>query len=103
MAIHGFDFYSAEIVVSTIGDIHRFPDWRHLSSYVGLVPTVRNSGDTVHHGRITKRGSRDARWILSEVGIHARRCDPHLQAAHRRIAKRRGAKVAQVAVGPLSI
>ena len=67
MAIHGFDFYSAEIVVSTIGDIHRFPDWRHLSSYVGLVPTVRNSGDTVHHGRITKRGSRDARWILSEV------------------------------------
>ena len=66
MTIPGIGYYSALLIVSEIGDIGRFPDSHHLSSYAGLVPSTYSSGGRTQYGRITKRGSRHLRWILNE-------------------------------------
>jgi transposase len=38
MTIPGIDYYSAIAIYSEIGDIKRFPDADHLSSYTALYP-----------------------------------------------------------------
>ena len=98
MQISGINFYSAYLIKSEIGDIRRFPSHRHLASYAGLVPTVRNSGEKVRHGHITKEGNRNLRWILVEAVIKVKVNDPNLQKAYDSIKKRRGGQIAQVAV-----
>ena len=65
--IPGFGDYSALVVSSEIADITRFNNSHKLCSYAGVVPSVRNSADTIHHGfSITKRGSMTLQWILTE-------------------------------------
>src|SRR5438132_7316212 len=46
----GIGAYSALLILSEIGNVHRFPDSRHLCSYAGLVPSVPSS--------IPRRGTR---------------------------------------------
>ena len=71
--IPGVGNYSALIISSEIGDIARFHRPEKLSAYAGIVPSVRNSAEIVQHGRITRRGSRSLRWILTEcVHSHVR-------------------------------
>ena len=98
MQIRGIDFYSAQIIVSEIGDVHRFPSHRQLASYAGIVPTVRNSADKVRHGHITKEGNRNLRWILVESAMHAKNTNPKLKRIHARLSKRRGRMIARVAI-----
>lgn len=45
--IPGVDYYVAMLIVSEIGDVNRFPSAEKLCGYSGLVPRVRNSGDSV--------------------------------------------------------
>ena len=40
MTIPGIDFYSAMIIKNEIGEIERFPDYKKLCSFAGLVPRV---------------------------------------------------------------
>ena len=52
-----------------LGDLSRFRNSKAVASYAGLVPRVANSADKSHHGRITKRGNRELRWILSQWSV----------------------------------
>jgi transposase len=52
-----------------LGDVTRFHSTRAVASYAGLVPRVANSADKAHHGKITKRGNSELRWILSEWAV----------------------------------
>ena len=56
-------------MVYELGDVHRFRNVRAAASYVGLVPRVANSADKSHHGRITKRGNKELRWILNQCAV----------------------------------
>ena len=38
-----------------------------------IVPNVYQSADKYHNGRITKRGSKEARWILTQIAQAAAR------------------------------
>ena len=49
-------------------------------------------------GSITKRGSAIARFLLGQVVVHVVRCDARIREWYRKIKKRRGAKIARVAV-----
>jgi transposase len=60
---------SAKILVSCIADISRFPNEKHLASYVGIVPRVRDSGETIKHGRITRQGNKIARTTLVQDAL----------------------------------
>ncbi len=94
----GVGHYTALLLVAEIGDVHRFPDSKHLVSYAGLAPIVRASGGHVHTGHISKQGSTWLRWILIEAAHHAARKPGRFQDLYRRLERRKGGKVAHVAV-----
>ena len=66
-SVSGIGLFSAMVIYSEIGDIRRFSDSGKLVSYAGMIPSVRQSSDIIHHGRITYQGSRYLRWIMVEA------------------------------------
>ena len=95
----GIGYYGAMLMASEIDDVHRFEDAQHLCSYAGLVPSVHQSSNVAYYGRISKQGSRNLRWILTEaVHIHvANEADSQLTRFFLRIARKKGRQVATVA------
>jgi transposase len=90
--------YTALAFVSHIGSIKRFPHARSLSNYIGLTPGCRNSGETDRPGSITKAGHPLLRFLLAQMVLHALRGDPGLREWYAKVKRRRGSKVARVAV-----
>jgi transposase len=54
-------------------DIERFSSTKKYCAYAGLAPWVQNSNETVHHGKITKRGPKELRTALVQVVMGLRR------------------------------
>jgi transposase len=96
--IRGVGRYTAMLIIAEIGDIRRFPTARHLCAWAGLTPTVRSSDGKARLGRITKQGSHLLRWALVEAAQKTPTGGGPLREQYERIAKRRGAKVARVAI-----
>jgi len=96
--IVGVSCYMALAIASRIGDIRRFPHGRSLANFFGLTPGSRSSGEKERLGSITKQGSRIVRFLLGQMVMHVLRKDSKLRAWYRGIKKRRGAKIARVAV-----
>jgi transposase len=92
MSIPGIGYYSALLIVSEIGDISRFPDSYHLCSYAGLIPSTHSSGGVTYHGRITKRGSKYLRWIMTEcTHTHVRTVpESSVSKFYAKIARKKG-------------
>jgi transposase len=89
--------FTALVMVAEIGGITRFPNARKLASWAGLTPTVRGSDRTVRHGHISRQGSAWLRRVLNQAAQTARR-SPEFAAAYPAIAKRRGKKIATIAI-----
>ena len=99
MTIPGIDMVVAVGMMAAIGRINRFAAPEKLVAYLGLNPSVRQSGDgRAHHGRITKRGSSHARHLLVEAAWQTVRSPGPMRAFYERVRARRGAHVAAVAV-----
>jgi transposase len=95
----GASAYSSLALASRIGEIENFPRPGSLANYWGLTPGCRNSGDiTDRLGSITKEGSATARFILGQLVVHVLRRDASIKAWYGGIKKRRGSKIARVAV-----
>lgn len=98
MTIPGIAMPVALGVMAAIGDIGRFASPRHLVSYFGLNPRVRQSGSApAHHGRISKCGRAHARGMLVEAAWVAGRAPGPLRAFFLRVRARRGPAIAAVA------
>ena len=67
MTIPGIGPITAMVIVAEIEDIARFPSYRNLSSYAGLVPSLDASAGKQRIGRITKQGSPYLRTALIEA------------------------------------
>jgi len=52
-------------------DINRFLIPKKLASYIGIVPSIHQSGNFLHTGKITKRGNKYLRWALIEASQRA--------------------------------
>jgi len=99
VVIPGITHLGAAALLSRIGDIERFPTPDSLANYFGLTPGCRNSGEkTQQHTPITKAGSSLARSILNTAVDHVVRKDKAMKDWHKGIKKRKGPKVARVAV-----
>jgi hypothetical protein len=70
MSFKGFQIVAAMILVSELGEIHRFAHPRQVMAYLGLVPTEDTSSDQRRQGGITKCGNSHARWLLIESAQH---------------------------------
>jgi transposase len=53
------------MVAATAGQVRHFKDARHFASWFGLTPKEHSSGSTRHLGRISKRGDRYLRMLLT--------------------------------------
>jgi len=98
MTLPGVDVTVASGVAAAVGDIHRFADPGKLVAYLGLNPSVRQSGEgPAYHGRITKQGRGQARGLLVEAAWAAARSPGPLRAFFRKLSARRGKHIAAVA------
>lgn len=97
LPIPGIGPIIAATILSEIGDITRFSSPDKLCAWAGLTPSEHSSADNVRRGHISKQGSRWLRWVMVEAAVHAFR-DVELRQFFIRIASRRGAKIARVAV-----
>jgi transposase len=97
--IPGCGAYSSLALASRVGPIERFPRPGSLANYWGLTPGSRNSGEATDRlGSITKQGSAIVRFILGQLVLHVLRRDAWMRAWYGRIKRRRGSKIARVAV-----
>ena len=98
MTIAGINVIVATSVLAAIGDIERFRSPAKLTSYLGLTPRVRQSGDRpAAHGHITKCGNSIARHMLVEAAWSASKTAGPLRSFFRRIQVKSGGAVAAVA------
>jgi transposase len=91
MTVPGVNVIATAAFLAAIGDIRRFRNSRRLVAYLGLDPKVRQSGEQpARSGRITKRGSASARWVLVEAAWSVVNQPGPLRAYYQRIRARRG-------------
>ena len=86
--------------LSAIRDPNRFASGRQVGAYLGLVPSLYQSGKTFRRGRITKHGNGQARWALciaANALLRTRRSSA-LREWGRELALRLGRKKAIVAI-----
>jgi len=77
-SIPGVGPFIAIGVLAEVGDIRRFKDIDHLSSYIGLVPSLYSSGGKTYTKGITSRSKRLLRSYLVEGAWIAAKKDPEL-------------------------
>ena len=99
MTIPGVSYYTALTIYAELGEIGRFDGDKEVVSYVGLNPVIRESGDSRIEGKLSKRGSGRARWLLvqaAHTAVHT--CnDEYLSRFYERLASRKNSQKAIVA------
>ena len=96
MTIPGIDMVVAVGLIAAIGPIERFAGPDQLVAYLGLNPSVHQSGEgRPRHGRITKQGRSHARTMLVEAAWQAVRGPGPLRAFFQR--DRRAAAATHIA------
>jgi transposase len=88
--------------VATLDEVGRFRGAHQVEAYLGLVPREWSSSEVQRRGRITKAGNSRMRWLLVEAASRLMwprntQAQPLREWAER-IARRRGRKVAKVAL-----
>jgi transposase len=66
MTIPGFGELTSLILLYELGDYRRFNLSKQVASYVGIIPSLRSSGERIRHGRICKDGNRYIKWALTQ-------------------------------------
>ena len=92
MTIPGIASTRALDIVAEIGEISRFPTANKLCSYAGLVPSIKQSGDTLRFGGLVKQSSKVLKYTLIETCwniIRTKESNP-LQEFYKKLAKKKG-------------
>jgi transposase len=98
MTLPGVSQHTAQSLLAAIGDVTRFRDADALASYLGLVPSTRQSANHCYHGPITKQGRGHTRCMLIQSAQAVRTHPGPLGHFFRRLKKRKPHNVAVVAV-----
>jgi transposase len=97
MTLSGVDVTTAEALLAAWGDVRRFSDGDRAASYLGLVPSTKQSAAHCYHGSITKQGNSQARWMLIEAAQHLDKHPGPLGHFFRRLLKKKNRNVAVAA------
>jgi transposase len=98
--IPGIGQTAAHLLIAEIGvDMTRFPTAGHLVSWAKFAPGVKESAGKRKGTATTGHGNPYLARVLGEAAVAAGRTDTFLGERYRRIARRRGANKAIVAVG----
>ncbi|MDF0653022.1 MAG: IS110 family transposase [Nitrospira sp.] len=93
---------ASRVVLSAVDEARRFDDQKAVANYGALAPTIYQSGAVRQLGRINRDGRGEVRRVLLQcahtvVRMKSAGAKP-LQQFYARIAKRRGKKIAVVAL-----
>jgi len=94
--IPGFGNITAAYLSATIVDIGRFDNPKKLAAYLGVVPRMRDSGETEDHSGLTRSGDPAARWLLIQATfrlVNSSAPDSHLKAF---FAKKNGGSIEEL-------
>ena len=98
--ITGVGKVSAQVIVAEIGtDMSRFPTSEDLASWACICPETKESAGKKKPGKTKKANSTLKKTLVQCGRAAANSKDTYLNAQYRRIAARRGANRAAVAVG----
>jgi len=97
-SIPGVGVVTIDILLSEIGDIHRFRSANEVVAYAGLAPARRESAGKTKDLGITKDGSRLLRWSMVEAAWRLVRQTARWRNVYETLQKRRGKKKAIVAI-----
>lgn len=94
---------SSRVLVGALDDVSRFDDKKAVANYGALTPTIYQSGSVTRLGRINRDGRQEVRRVLLQCAHTIARMKPSpavrpLKEFYERIAKRRGKKIALVAL-----
>ena len=97
--ITGVGRTAAQVIIAEIGtDMRRFPTPGHLVSWAKFAPGVNESAGKTKGKATTGHGNPYLARVLGEAAVVAGRTNTFLGERYRRLARRRGAKRAIVAV-----
>ena len=86
LSIPGIGLLTATaLVAATSGDVSHFKDARHFSSWFGLTPKEYSSGNSRYLGRISKKGDRYLRMLLTHGARSVLRASKVAQEAGREV------------------
>jgi transposase len=98
--ITGVGRAAAQVLIAELGvDMGRFPTAGHLVSWARFAPGVKESAGKKKGKATTGHGNPYLARVLGEAAAAAGKTNTFLGERYRRIARRRGAKKAIVAVG----
>jgi len=93
---------SSRVVISALDDVGRFDSKKCVAKYGALTPRIYQSGGITHLGRINRDGRQEVRRVLLQCAHVIARMRSYgarpLREFFERIMKRRGKKIAIVAV-----
>lgn len=93
---------SSRVMVSAIDKVERFESKKGVAKYGALSPRIYQSGGITHLGRINRDGRMEVRRVLLQCSHTVTRMKSYaarpLREFYERIAKRRGKKIAIVAL-----
>jgi transposase len=93
---------SARVVLGALDDARRFDNKKCAAKYGALTPSIHQSGELVHLGRINRDGRHEVRRVLLQCAHTLARMKSAgarpLRAFYERILRRRGKKIAVVAL-----
>jgi transposase len=100
--IPGVGTISSRVLVGALDNVERFDDRKSVAKYGALTPTVRQSGDMVHLGRINRDGRHEIRRVLLQCAHTVARMQTAgsrpLRIYFQRLMRARGKKRAVVAL-----
>ena len=99
-SVPGVGEVASKTIYAAIDTVKRFGSAKKLTSYCGLVPSVRSSGERTEYGHITREGRSEVRRVAIQ-GAHAVLRSKSVESKplrvwHEQVAKRRGFKTALV-------
>jgi transposase len=87
------------ILTAEISNFKDFSSEDKLTSWFGIVPNIYQSADKFYNDKITKRGSKVARWILTQItNAAARKKNSRLKEFYNREKKSIGYAKAIIAL-----
>jgi transposase len=98
MTFTGINYHGALVVAKEINDIRRFPSPKQFISWIGLCPSLHQSGNSLYMGRMKKDSNKRVRRILIEAARVASKRDPRMTQLYERAASRSGENKAIVKV-----
>ena len=93
----GVGEFTALVILAEIGDISRFGSARKLASWAGLTRPCAARTSRSGTGTSPEQGSAWLRWAMNQAAQTAKR-SPDFAATYPAIAKRRGNKIATIAI-----